>query len=440
MQRLSFSRFPAKSHKAEQTLCEAPSVGSPPLARRHFVVGSKAFGEIAIARRLPWLARSPLNGCQPAHQQLVCCLLFWSSVCLATARGDEPIEFNLLRLSSSQTAARSLQTPARFLWDQQPLRDAAAGVSEAYAVSIWIDRRIDPTQSVTYLPQTLPERSISWPQDSLGARLEQVLREAECQVGLVENVVVVGPPLQIPKLQAAAVRLHNAVQKDDGRLATEFRPLQWPELSTPQQLLEKIAQNWGITIQGKLPHDLMHAGRLQEPSTLATQLTLVCGGFGQEAVVVAPRTVALQPLSEAASWSAVYSKKQLDVSKFAIARGAFPNCTVRCRDDLCTVQGETNFHIAIQADQPPPRTGAAASRATWNFEIANAPAKAIMESLAAGINLEITWDPNCTAEQQTQLLSLKVQQATLDELLEQVCEAAGLKFTRQDKQVLLQPK
>jgi hypothetical protein len=184
----------------------------------------------------------------------------------------------------------------------------------------------------------------------------------------------------------------------------------------------------------------MHAGRLQEPTTLATQLTLVCGGFGQEAVVVGPRTLALQPLSATAHWSANYPKKQLDQSKFAIAREAFPDCTVRCRNEVCTVQGTTKFHMAIQAGLQTRRNGTGASRATWNFEIANAPAKAIMESLGAGINLEITWDPSCTAEQQSQLLSLKVQQATLDELLQQVCDAAGLQFTRQDKQVRLQPK
>jgi hypothetical protein len=126
-------------------------------------------------------------------------------------------------------------------------------VSQAYAVSIWLDRRIDPTQPVTYLPQTIPERSVTWPQDSLGARLEQVLRSADCEVGLVENVVVIGPSAQLPQLQAAAVRLHNALQKEEGRTATEFRPLQWSELSTPQQLLEQIAQNWGITIRGDTP-------------------------------------------------------------------------------------------------------------------------------------------------------------------------------------------
>jgi hypothetical protein len=359
-----------------------------------------------------------------------------------SARGEEPIEFNLLTLSSSQAAARTLQSPARLLWDQQPLRDATAGVSQAYAVSIWIDRRIDPTQAVSYTPQTVPEISAIWPQDSLGAKLEQVLRGAGCGVGLVENVVVAAPPLQLPKMQAAAVRLHDALQRQEERMATEFRPLQWPELCTPQQLLDKIAQQWGITIQGTLPHDLMHAGRLQEPTTLATQLTLVCGGFGQEAVMVGPRTLALQPLSAATRWSANYPKKQLNASSFTAARNAFADSTVRCRNDACTVQGETNFHLAVQANLPAGRGGAAASdsRATWNFEIANAPVKAIMDSLAAGANLEIKWDPSCTEGQQSQLLSLKVQQASLDELLQQVCEAAGLRFTRQDKQVLLQPK
>lgn len=429
MQRQSFFRFSAFSHLAAKTLCGVVSGEAPRRSRGSSGVRSKVAREITVTR---WLYSFAYG-------------LFLSSVlCLDSARADEPIEFNLLTLSSSQTAARSLQLPARFLWDHQPLRDAAAGVSQAYTVSIWIDRRIDPTQPVTYLPQSIPELSATWPQDSLGARLEQVLRGADCEVGLVENVVVVGPRSELPKLQAAAVRLHDAIQRDDGRLATEFRPLQWSELSTPQQLLDRIAENWGITLQGQLPHDLMHAGRLLEPTTLATQLTLVCGGFGQEAVVVAPRALALRPMSEATSWNANYPKKQLDVAKFATARSQFPDATVRCRNDLCSVQGETNFHMSILADQPPPRPGARAgattSRATWNFEIANAPAKAIMESLATGINLEITWDPNCTAEQQSQLLSLKVQQATLDELLEQVCEAAGLKFTRQDKQVLLQPK
>lgn len=432
MQPPSILRFPPLSRLMAKTLCQSANWGRP----------QRSLGQCGERHRAGPGIGVVVGMCRPAAWLVLLTLLATLSTLAAdSACGEEPIEFNLLALSSSQAAARSLQSPARLLWDQQPLRDATAGVSQAYAVSVWIDRRIDPTQAVSYTPQTVAEVSAIWPEDSLGAKLEQVLRGAGCGVGLVENVVVAAPPLQLPKMQAAAVRLHDALQRQEGRLATEFRPLQWPELCTPQRLLDQIAQQWGIMIQGTLPHDLMHAGRLQEPTTLATQLTLLCGGFNQEAVMVAPQTLALQPLSAASRWSANYPKKQLNASNFTAARGAFVDSTVRCRNESCAVQGETNFHLAVQAHLPAGRggSGAGASRATWNFEIANAPVKAIMESLAAGANLEIKWDPRCTESQQSQLLSLKVQQASLDELLQQVCEAAGLRFTRQDKQVLLQP-
>ncbi len=359
---------------------------------------------------------------------------------LGTAVADEPIEFNLLRLQSSQKATQSLRSPARFLWNEQALRDAVAGVGKAYSLTIWIDRRIDPTQSISYSPQAGIAGSELWPRDSLGARLEQALRSHGVHTGLAENVLVVGHHEDVVRMQAAAVRLHDAIHRLNPQLASEARPLQWQELTTPQQLIDQLAKQWGVTIQGDLPHDLMHAGKFQEATTLATQLALVCGGFSLEVVTNGPRSFALQPIQDEPVWTAVYPRNQLLFNELSAVRKRFPEGNVRTRNDLYTVQGDTNFHLAVQASQPAVRTGKVSERATWSFQIANAPVEAIMNNLASGIDLEIIWDPSCTDEQKRQLINLQVDEAALDELLKKVCDAAGLTFVRQGEKVTLQPR
>lgn len=366
------------------------------------------------------------------------------------------IKFNMLEMQTAQEAQRKMRASIRFLWDQQPLRDGVASLGRANGIAIWLDRRLDPGQLVSYLPSD-EGNSAGWPTGSLGARMQRVTEQlrvaqlgtgapaetqADANCGLIENVWYLGPADALGRLQRAAIELQDDLHQRAPELARMQKPLEWPELATPQQILEEIAREWDIEIDGRLPHDLMHAGRLETPAHLATQLVLLCGGFELEPKLVSPTKFELVPLRPSATWTASYPKARVRSRDAASLRAAFPGSNVRGLGQAYELTGSTEFHLAMlqpsgQANDNRPGKGGVS---VWSFTIDKAPAEAIIANLASGIGLQVVWNEACTREQKSQLLTLTVDKATLDQLLTQVCEAAGLRYTRDGTNVELFPK
>lgn len=349
------------------------------------------------------------------------------------------VGFNMLEMASTQAAHRSLQSSVRFLWDQQPLRQGLAALGNAHRLSIWLDRRVDPGMLVSYVPDD-KHASPRWPVGSLGARLDQILNQLNLEMGLIESVLYIGPVGEASKLQRAAIVLQDTVHRMAPEIARQTKDWSWEELSTPQQLLDQLAQEWRLEIQGELPHDLLHAGQLAAPTHLATQLVLICSGFSKEPHWLEPQRIQLIPLENHVAWTATYPKSKLRTLDLPALRGIFPDCKLKFNGASCELTGETGFHLAMLQDARPNGGREKPGKLTvWSFAIDRTPADALVANLASGIGLRIEWSPECTREQKTQLLSLKVEQATLDQLLTQVCEAAGVKFVRDGTHVVLSP-
>ncbi|MEZ6135359.1 MAG: hypothetical protein R3C53_10660 [Pirellulaceae bacterium] len=365
---------------------------------------------------------------------IVLCLIMLGA-CGSYASGQIPVvQYNLLDVPNAQPARRKLQQPIRFVWDQQALRAGLQNLSKAHRINLWVDRRLDPTQPVSYAP---PVGDTS-PHDSmLLSRLQQLAAQMNASAGVIENLVYFGPSEHVEQIQRAAVVLHNTISQQDSRLANEARLLKWPELTTPQALLEIIEQQWSIQIEAKLPHDLMHAGELQTPSALATQLTIAAAGFDMEVEMVGHKQFKLVPLQKQSKFQAEYAKASIEADAIAELRRLYPGSQLKCRAARCTATGVANYHFALFAVEAA-RT--AADERRWSLNVPNAPTSALMDRLAAGIGLQVTWDPACTDEHRNRLQVLEIKDASTQELLEKVCAAAGLSFRLEGDQLTLFPK
>jgi hypothetical protein len=396
-----------------------------------------------------WVANSfltsPSNGWGQADETPVPRVGQWVSAPSTAPNAPPKVQVNLLEVRSSHDARQRLTTPIRFYWDQQPLREGLAAVASASGVAIWIDRRVDPNQAVTFGAEdsTTPRQ---WPAGSLGERLDEIAERLELDFGLIESVLYIGPRGQTARLQRAAVALHDELHRLAPALGRQQKEMAWQELITPQQLLAQLSAEWNIDIAGELPHDLMHAGRMPQPTHLATQLILACGGFGLEPKLIAPGRFELQPLDNESSWAASYPKAQLRTQDFPRLQRLFPGSQLRINGQAAELTGDTDLHIAMlplqtaRTAREPGRKGEQGKVTVWSFAIEKAPTEAIIANLASGIGLEVVWNEACRPEHKSQLLSLKVDQAELDELLTQVCAAGGLRFSREGKRVELFPK
>ncbi len=341
------------------------------------------------------------------------------------------ITINLLELPSSRQAQAILSSESRFLWEQQPLRSGLQDLSRVHGISIWIDRELDPTQLVSAAAP--PEDS------SLHNRLLQISKLVGAEVGLIENVVYFGPVKKTARLQRASVELHDAISRAGSKHSAQLRPWKWSELSSSAEMLAQLASQWNVKVIGEVPHDLYHAGELLQPTTLATQLTLLSGGFEQQAVLTAPGQFELKLLEARTRWQANYRRSDVDLRNLASLKTEFTGSGCLTRGEVSQVNGVTNFHLGLLAPRTVKPTGKRETSSAWGFEVKHTPVEAVLEKLASSLAFELSWDEACTAEMRQQRISFKVDGATTDQLLAEVARVSRLKIVRDKQRVMVKP-
>jgi hypothetical protein len=343
------------------------------------------------------------------------------------------VKFNLLETSMSKVMQRTLRKESSFSWSNQPLSEGLAELAKNYKINIWLDRRLDPNQEVTFAPERAAGMNAT-----LAMRFERLGEAIQAQVGVIENVLYFGPIGETERIQRAAVQVHDAISQLDGKLGNESRQLSWAELSTPQSLLANIAKEWSVEIEGSVEHDLMHAGQLQNPTSLATQLAIVAGGFGFEAELTGNRQFRLITMAKKSLWKANYAKSSIDSAAFSKLRTNFPGSQMQqSRSNIVSLIGPTNFHLEMFAMKAG-RSSVEFLDRNWTFEF-EAPTSAIVDELARNGG-EFEWDAACTAEQRARRQTLKADSISTRDLLKRICDGADLSFTIEGEKIRLAPK
>ena len=354
---------------------------------------------------------------------LLCCAVM-SDGRLAAA--PPVIHYNLHELPSSQQAQAKLQRETQFTWRLTPLRDGLRNLANAYQLSIWIDRRIDPTQTIDLQVGSTNRATVH-------SALRQIAALVGAEVGLIENVVYFAPAGELSRLQLAATQLHDALSvRDvrDGRPATaNMRPLQWEEVKTPNAILLEIAETWKVTVAGELPHDLWHAATLATPCTLATQLTVVCGGFEQQALWDAGSRLQLQPLQREEKWSCLYEDQPWSLQETKQIKSEYRGSSIAKRGSQWHVTAVTEAHLALlglatRVDHKPANSPPMTAR--WTGEIGGV-AERVLTQFAASQQLEVVWDATCTERQKQKQVRFDVKNASLTDILNSWSEAAELR-------------
>ncbi len=168
--------------------------------------------------------------------------------------------------------------------DGHTLRDIVRQLTDSQRISIVLDRRVDPTQSIEL---TLPKTPL---RDMLAA----LARKVDAEISVVGNVVYVGPTDSAKKLRTLVELRNNDLSKlssaaTPGKLPWRNRPVAltqkksfaWQDFDRPRDILKQVADKFQIEVDGleKLPHDLWGTASL--PQVTATEaLSLLLVQFG----------------------------------------------------------------------------------------------------------------------------------------------------------------
>jgi hypothetical protein len=311
---------------------------------------------------------------------------------------------NRVNWATGAAFQRQLAEPGTILWADNPLRPAIEGLSRARKVAVLIDRRVDPGQKLNISLKDMP----------LESALQAIARSRGLDVACLGSVVYLGPPSAAERLGVIAASLEQSLRRLP--LATQrtyyrAKRLGWEDLATPRELLTDLAREGGLEIVGleHVPHDLWAAADLPA-MPLTGRLALIVVQFDLALKVTdRGRRIELVPLSE----------------------------TIR-RSDVAGSRSTPKPATTAKAEPPATLEQTRIDR----ISVTNKPLGPVLKQLANRLGFELRIDEKAIAVvgiSLDQLVSVHLENATVDELLRQLLKPTRLTFHRRGRIVEIVP-
>jgi len=365
------------------------------------------------------------------------------------------------KLLSGGAFEAALERQLSLAWEGEALRDGLRQLSTTRQVAILTDRRINPG-----LPVALQVKGVS-----LRELLKLIATETGTEVSFLENAVYLGPPATARRLRTTVERASATIVSSPGngietgraekspaaaipvRRSFELlrrRALEWDDLTSPIELLDRISEIYGLTIEGResVPHDLWAGGSL--PASNAPEMLLIVLAqfdlsFDWQENGAAVRIV---PLPENPQLVRTFTVRQGTAAAFAEQlAAALPGATAQAKGRTLHVTGTYEQLEAVDAMLHPDRQGRSvrpnpATETTFTFEVRNAPLKAFLETLEKQAGFQFDYDESELTDAGVRLdgfVNLKMQEASAAELFEAMFHPAGIEFTVDGQRVRLKP-
>lgn len=337
--------------------------------------------------------------------------------------------------------------------DSHTLRSVVRQLTESQRLSIVLDRRVDPTQSIELTLPPTPFRDV----------VSALARKADAGTSIVGNVVYVGPLDSAKKLRTL-VELRNAdlsklisgvsASKSPWRnrttSLTQRKTFVWQELDRPRDLLQQVASKFQIEIDGldKLPHDLWAAGSL--PQATATEaLSLLLVQFGSTFEFVSDRAaVRIVPIPERVFVERSYPVLANSPVILEAARKQFTDVELEQSGAKLIARGTVERHaeIALWLKPGNPKTSKPPDKPLrerrFTFKQKNATVGDVIKTFTE-YGVKFDYDPQRFADADISLdqkIDIDESDISAEKLFRKLFEPLGIEVTIDGETVRLQPK
>lgn len=369
---------------------------------------------------------------------------------LSTLLGGFPVGAAAAGWATGGRLQQRLAEPVSLVWVGSPLRSALRGLSRAHRVAILIDRRVDPGQELALQVDDLP----------LERALRRVAEDRKLGVSLFGPAAYFGPAEVAARLRTiAALRTGEIRRLPPTSRQTFLRtaPLAWHDFAVPRELLAKLAAENSLAIRGleRVPHDLWAAAELP-PLSLVDRLTLIAVQFDLTFQVASDgRTISLVPVPEDVALVRSYPggpDPQATARRYAALA---PDARIKVVREKVYVKGLLEAHERIasggrpsqpadtqQADTGQPGPPDIGRTRIDRLSVREMPVGKLLEHLAERLHLELSIQRAALQQAGLSLerpVTVRLENATVDELLREVTAAAGLRFRRRGTSVEILP-
>jgi hypothetical protein len=308
-------------------------------------------------------------------------------------------------------------------------------------VEIWLDRRVDPQQTVDVKIQRQPLANV----------LNELTEPKSLGWAKLDNFIYIGPiesARELPTLAAIARNSLAKVSAKDRKPWLKKSPLAWPRLSEPRAVLNEWLTSAGIELDNPaaIPHDLWNAKELPSLS-LVDRVVLLLAGFDQTCqistngksckVVHIERPVLLTREYRPGKQMRDFVEQLQDIAGVSVNRSG-SNIAVTGRfEDHKRIKQLLEGNTTQEEDRTKPRSRT--SSQVFSLRLENQPVGKVIAQLAAQLELEVVWNSALGADFQTKLVSCDVVDGDLPTLLGAILSPAGLTFELNEKRLEILP-
>ena len=348
------------------------------------------------------------------------------------------------------TFDRQMVSPISVRWSGQELRTALQNLSKAQHIAIFLDRRIDPGQT---LELTLNDVFLE-----IG--LQEIADSQELGLSLFDEVAYFGPPDAAADLRTlAALALDEVRLVPAGKRAAllDRKALNWPELTKPRDLIAKLAEDAGLKVVGldRVPHDLWPAGSWP-PMRLTDRLSLLAIGFDLQlrvskdgtAIAFVPRAKPARIVKEYPAGLSVKQQQELveriPEAEFKLSGGKL-FVKARPEDHDMVLYALTGGSMDVNNPNNPnssPNPKPATGTKVYTLNVQNQPLLSVLKALAKQMNLQLNLNEEALKTagiDPTERISFEVKESTAEQLWEAALKPAGLSFELKENELMVFP-
>jgi hypothetical protein len=342
---------------------------------------------------------------------------------------------------TSASFEQALQQSYGITWKERTLRDGLERLAQETGVAIFLDRRIDPDQELNLQEPPIPLETL----------VSQIAAAAKAQISRLGPVIYIGPPETADELATvAALRRQELARLPTDRQAAllSARPLQWPELTEPRQLIEQLSREAAVQVENTqdVPHDLWPAVDLP-PLAWCDRLTLVLAGFGLTFQLDASgREIRLRSIEPGNVLERRYSPAGSAANLSVQLKHILSDAKIRAEQGQLIVTAREEDHDKIQrllAGQSV-RASAPAKAPSWpkaaqllmTLSVKNQPAGAVVRKVAESLGKRLTFDESILEKLKTPI-TFDLKNATPEHLLDTTLHPLGLSFRLTEKELIV---
>ncbi|QGJ69348.1 Hypothetical protein PBC10988_10220 [Planctomycetales bacterium 10988] len=330
-----------------------------------------------------------------------------------------------------------LSLPTSLHWNE---RDYLSGLRDYFRqqqVGFLLDRRINPNQTV----------NLNLNRQPLELVLPKIAKAGGTSQTWLDSCAYFGPSDQAQRLATVSALRTNELQEFAPEVANKWklqRRWSWEDLATPEELLSELEGEFQIEIRAKefLPYDHLSGADLP-PLTLVERLSLLLVQFDATFRFEADgNAITIIAFPQEATLVHRYPSGGNLQSRIETWKQAFPQAKIEPASGRIQVTGSYENHQAIRAMLNPQVTAQQSKPSSTNLQerytltVEQKPLAAVLTVLGKQIGFEIDWQPEDGQNpDRNQMVSFRVQDAKLEELLEALFRDTSYTFELQEMKV-----